>query len=294
MREPEYNRVPHFYSITTVLIVVNLLVFVWTEIAKAYFQNGYLKTFEYFALSNQGLSQGYLWQYLTFQFLHLNSTHFIFNMMGLFFLGRAVEGMIGSKRLLLLYLSSGAVGGVFQTVLGLIFPSVFGIPVAGASAGVFGLLAALGTLVPYSEMLLFFILPVQTMYVAWAGAIGAAFYVMVPAQPHIAHAAHLGGMIGAFVFVRFFIQHRWQLPQWMLQWRLPQRRIAPPRELAIKRAGKSWSSKPLPPAEDLSADEYLQKEVDPILDKISARGIQSLTQREREILERARSKMNKR
>ena len=45
--------------------------------------------------------------------------------------------------------------------------------------------------------------------------------------------------------------------------------------------------------EDLSTDKFLQTEVDPILDKISAHGIQSLTAREREILEKARAKMGK-
>ncbi|HXB58706.1 MAG TPA: DUF6576 domain-containing protein, partial [Candidatus Acidoferrales bacterium] len=61
-------------------------------------------------------------------------------------------------------------------------------------------------------------------------------------------------------------------------------------------AGKKsiWNKSKIPPDEDLSPAEYLQKEVDPILDKISAHGIQSLTAREREILEKARSKMNKR
>jgi hypothetical protein len=44
----------------------------------------------------------------------------------------------------------------------------------------------------------------------------------------------------------------------------------------------------------LSADEFLQLEVDPILDKISAHGIHSLTARERDILEKARTKMAKR
>jgi hypothetical protein len=47
----------------------------------------------------------------------------------------------------------------------------------------------------------------------------------------------------------------------------------------------------MPAAEDLPADEFLIREVDPILDKISAHGIQSLTDRERKILEAARSKM---
>ena len=59
---------------------------------------------------------------------------------------------------------------------------------------------------------------------------------------------------------------------------------AAPRELAAKRVSKKsfWNANPIPPAEDLTPAEFLQKEVDPILDKISERGIQSLTARERD------------
>jgi hypothetical protein len=46
--------------------------------------------------------------------------------------------------------------------------------------------------------------------------------------------------------------------------------------------------------EDLPPEEFLSKEVDPILDKISAHGIQSLTDRERRVLQAARAKMAKR
>ena len=59
-----------------------------------------------------------------------------------------------------------------------------------------------------------------------------------------------------------------------------------PRKLVNVRPAKS--------DKDLATDEFLQTEVDPILDKISALGIQSLTAREREILEKARAKMAKR
>jgi hypothetical protein len=38
----------------------------------------------------------------------------------------------------------------------------------------------------------------------------------------------------------------------------------------------------------------MSQEVDPILEKISAHGIQSLTERERQILQSARDKMSKR
>src|SRR5213076_2893816 len=96
--------------------------------------------------------------------------------------------------LLLVYLTSGVVGGVFQTLLGLIFPGTYGVEVAGASAGVFGLLAALAALEPDGEILIFMLLPSKIKYLAWSAALVAMFYVIVPAQPGIAHAAHLGGM----------------------------------------------------------------------------------------------------
>jgi len=50
----------------------------------------------------------------------------------------------------------------------------------------------------------------------------------------------------------------------------------------------------IPKAEQVEPEEFISREVDPILDKISAHGIQSLTPREKQILEAARSKMDKR
>ena len=62
------------------------------------------------------------------------------------------------------------------------------------------------------------------------------------------------------------------------------------------RTGKSSDQRSVAshPDEDLTTDEFVKSEVDPILDKISRQGIQSLTERERQILEKARSRMAKR
>ena len=108
---------------------------------------------------------------------------------------------------------------------------------------------------------------------------------------NIANAAHLGGMLTGFVFVRQFIQGRWSWPRWGT----PSSRPAAPREFAVTRAGQGrfWRSAAGEPDEELPTDEFVKSEVDPILDKISAHGIQSLTAREREILEKARSKLAK-
>lgn len=291
MRDAGYNRHMEAYSVTSLLIAVNLIVFVWWEVSMFYLPAAHGFTEKYFALSNEGIAHGYLWQFLTFQFLHLNLSHIFGNMLTLYFLGRVLEPMMSRKQFLTLYLGSGLVGGVLQSLLGLISRAAFGGPVLGASAGVCGLLAAVGTLEPNLEFLAFFLMPVRAKYLAWFAVIMSAFFVLVPVEPELANAAHLGGMLGGFAFIRLFIQHRWHMPQW----KFASRRSAP-RELAAKRASKKsfWNATPIPPAEDLTPDEFVQKEVDPILDKISERGIQSLTAREREILEKARSKMNRR
>ena len=231
MRQAGYHRPMEAFSMTSLLIMANLIVFVWWEVALAYFRRAFDFTNYYFALSNEGLAHGYVWQLLTFQFLHLNLMHFAGNMIGLYFLGRALEPMIGGRQFLTLYLCSGIVGGVFQSLLGLVFHSLGG-PVLGASAGILALLAALATLEPDLEMLAFFLVPVRVKYLAWFAAIVSAFYMLVPAEQgfaNIAQAAHLGGMLGGYAFVRLFIQHRWHMPQW----RFPAHHH-PPRELAAK------------------------------------------------------------
>jgi membrane associated rhomboid family serine protease len=191
-----------------------------------------------------------------------------------------------------LYVASGVIGGLVQ-LLYFFLTSENG-SVVGASAGGTGLVGAF-CMLSWDEsfsLLVFYIIPVtmrgKTLF--WLSLGLASLFLLTP-QSHIANAAHLGGLLAGFLYVRQIFQGRWHLPQW----HLPARR-SPPREFAARRVGKKavWGSGPIPPDEDLSPSEYLQKEVDPILDKISASGIQSLTQREREILEKARSRMNKR
>lgn len=288
MRQPEYHPAGRFFSMTVVLIVANLIIFVLLEISNAYSKDLAKSIFYYCALSKEGLSHGYVWQYLTFQFLHVGPWHFIFNMVALFMFGRPVEERIGSRRLLVVYLACGVVGGVFQTILGLIVPDTYGVQVAGASAGVFGLLAALAALEPDGEILILFFLPSKMKYLAWSAALVATFYVIVPAQQGIAHAAHLGGMAMGIFYVQQVLQRRW------FQLKNPLRSESP---RALVTAGKGKNkllSSGTDTKEDFSTDEFLKNEVDPILDKISARGIQSLTARERETLEKARAKMAKR
>ena len=288
MREPAWRDRPVMppLSFTVMLLVANAIVFIAECIALGYpprFLPG-----NSFALSVEGLERGFVWQLLTYQFMHAGLLHILLNSWGIFLFGRALEDALGWKRFLTLYFSSGVVGGVFQMAAALLWPNYFGGPVVGASAGGFGLMAAFAVLFPDREMGLMFlpmIFRAKTLLIV--SAILTVMCIIFPAD-NIANAAHLGGMLTGVVFVRQFVQGRW----W--QRTLPRRRAAP-REFVNVRTAKSgsWRSSAGKPDEEDSTDHFVKSEVDPILDKISAQGIQSLTAREREILEKARARMSK-
>ena len=288
IRDGIFQRV---WPATVILMVVNGAVFVLQEILGFYAPASYQSLMRALALSREGLSHGHVWQLFTFQFLHGGMMHLLFNLMGIFFFGRLVEDRLGKAAFLKLYFLSGVVGGLLQGTLGLAIPVYFGAPVVGASAGVYGLIMTSALLEPHGVILLFFVLPMRMKYfVAIAGAI-ALFYILVPAEPGIAHAAHLGGMLGALAFMR------WR--SWMEAFRPVREQRQPvlrPRELlpvsGEKRSLRQRFRKN--PDAEVSSAEFISREVDPILDKISQHGIHSLTPREREILEAARTKMEKR
>jgi membrane associated rhomboid family serine protease len=280
MRQPAYHE-PRM-SFTVALLIVNAAVFLVQLVASNSEIEG-----RYFALSLTGLKHGYVWQLLTFQFMHANWMHIIFNSLAIYFFGHPVETALGRRHFLTLYLLSGVIGGLVQMLFAWLAPQYFDGPVVGASAGASGLVAAFAILhwTERFSLLIYFIPVNMTGKTLLMVSLGLAFVGMLTPYSGIANAAHLGGILTGGYYVRLFIQGEWP------RWKFPSRRAAP-RELAVKRAGKSafWHSAANKPGDD-SADDFLKNEVDPILEKISAHGIHSLTARERETLENARKKM---
>ena len=249
---------------------------------------------QYFALSVEGLRHGYVWQLLTFQFMHSVSdpAHLLFNCLAIYIFGREIEEALGRRSFLTLYFSSGIIGGLFQVLAGILVPHQFGGATVGASAGAFGLTAAFAMLFPEQMLYFLLILPVRAKYLLLMSlviaGIGMAFPPKDPNAPHIAHAAHLGGMLAGIVFIKYAVH--WHLPRFHRAERPQLRRLVK----VHSQQSSPWDTDKNVIEEDLPPEEFVSKEVDPILDKISAQGIQSLTDRERKILESARQKMAKR
>src|SRR5258706_8382502 len=192
-------------SLSLLLIVVLVAVFV-LQYALQFYTGFDLQ--EYCALSNAGLAKGKVWQLLTFQFLHSGPWpwHLLFNCIGLYFFGRGVEEILGSKRFLLLYFLSGIAGGVLQVLGTLLLPHHPDIPVVGPSAGVCGLLAIFCTLNPMQELTIwiyFFPLNVRARYFLFFLLGLSIFGTLIPFD-QVAHAAHLGGILLGIAYVRWF------------------------------------------------------------------------------------------
>ncbi len=286
MRQPSFGS---RRSATVILLIANIVAF-FLQWALPSLLHVNLRPL---ALSVDGLRHGYIWQLVTFQFMHANLWHLAANCWVIYMFGREMESVLGVKSFLTLYFAGGIIGGILQVIFGLILPGHFGGAVLGASAGAFALTAAFATLFPERPLtlLLFFIIPVnmRAKFLLLFSAIITLWGIAFPGS-NVAHAAHLGGMLTGMAFIKYAGRWDFHLP------RFGGRRKDSPRHLVKVHSQKSgfWGRGKSDAELDLPSDEFLSKEVDPILDKINTQGIQSLTERERKILETARAKMGKR
>lgn len=261
----------------------------------------------YLALTREGILSGWIWQLLTFQFLHGSTLHLIFNLLGLWFLGRSVEQVLGRSRFVLAYFGSGIVGGVLQSVLMWAFPALYAGYVVGASAGILGILTVFCLLHADATFRLYLLIPVSARVLLYITAGVELFFTLVPSHRDgaVAHPAHLGGMMLGALWVRSGWHHDWNpLPGAALVDRIKNLFYRPHRtpKLRVLKGGTQPTASRIKTApaptvvntEDLAPDEFIAREVDPILDKIAAHGMSSLTDKERRVLAAARDKVSKR
>ena len=278
-------------SMTNSLIVLLIIAFVAQSVLEFYF--GY--SWRHLALTAHGIQHGQVWQLFTFQFLHSTPWpwHVLGNCLALYFFGSSVEETLGSRKFVGLYFSCGLAGGILQFLATWLLPNHLDNPVVGASAGVLGIVATFATMFPERDVmtfLYFFPIRVKIKYLFWFTLFLSLYGTLVP-YSNVAYGAHLGGMLLGYAYVRWVLEASEKWAFWRRFRRTPR-----PVELVSAHAPKhsSWRTAAKPVALDVTPDEFISREVDPILDKISAHGIQSLTERERKVLEDARKKMARR
>jgi len=255
------------------LIVANLVVFLLQ--VTLFVSPEFVNTFGFAPL----VARARPWTFVTYMFLHAGPLHLAVNLLALFVFGPQVEERMGSWPFLGYYLLCGLGGAGLSFVL-MQFKPVGA--VVGASAAVYGVLLAFAWASP-NEPINVFPLP-EPVPAKWLVTFFVAVSLVLalfPSSDGVAHLAHLGGFATGFLYLK------------LADWRLGRaerhlRRASQPSVLV--HPGRAARASDAPKRGRVERDPA-QAEIDRVLDKISARGIDSLTPAERRFLAEMSRKM---
>ena len=187
--------------VTTALIIANVAVFLLQNLAP-----GIIVPFALWPLAAAGSGIGASfapWQLVTYAFLHGSLVHLAFNMFALYMFGGAIEQVFGPRRYTIFYFVSVISAAITQLIVAMVMHGVY--PTIGASGGVFGLLLAYAMYFPRNRvMLLFPPIPMSARMFVVVYAVIELLLGVSGAQSGVAHFAHLGGMIGGWLLLRFW------------------------------------------------------------------------------------------
>ena len=282
---PRFGGMGGGQSMVTWLLIINCIVFIVDYILTSgarvpRWMSPYLMGRFSIAEGIEGLQ---LWRAITYQFLHADFFHILFNMIGLYFFGPLLEQWWGSKRFLAFYLLCGVGGVVPYTVIGYLAPGIILEPgdpelarfaaeivkevgLIGASGSIYGILIACAVLYPRQEVrLLFPPIPMKMRTMALI-FLGIAFFSVLAGTPNAGgELAHLGGALFGFLLVK---------KPGVLNFA---DRFSPQAIQDGYNRGR-YEKK-------IKQQQASREEVDRILAKVSEKGLQSLTKREKKILQ---------
>lgn len=137
------------------------------------------------------------WTFVTYMFLHGSIWHILFNMIGLYFFGPRVEQRMGANRFLWLYFLSGISGGLLSLILA---PNA---PIIGASAAIFGVVLAFARFWPTDKIYIWGVLPLEARWLVVLTIVWAIYSGLTGSTGGVADYAHLGGYVGAYVYLKW-------------------------------------------------------------------------------------------
>jgi membrane associated rhomboid family serine protease len=247
------------------LVAINVAAFV-AEIFLDAFQPGFVR--DYLALSDRGVHDAYAWQFVTAAFLYGNPWHFFGNVLVLYLLGRDIEPIIGQRHFFYLFVS-GAIGGE----LGHLFLMPSETLLYAASGGVAAVLIAYATILPELDLIAWpvsrFAFHLKAKHAAFGIFLLSLATLVVDRHGAVIHSAIPGGLAAGWLYSNLlgFGHASWLRRFWQKR-----------RDTAAR-------------VQRMSREEFIEQEIDPVLEKISRTGMQSLTRAERRILAQAQEKV---
>ena len=302
-------------TVTKNLLLINIVVFLAALVFQRQFNMEHWGGLHFFMAPDF-----HVWQFVTYQFLHGNFTHLFFNMFALWMFGCVIERVWGPQKFFFYYLVCGIGAGLCQEVVQYIeFSSdgltalsvndkinVVGVGVMtvgqiynlactiGASGAVYGILLAFGMTFP-NERIFIFPLPVP-IKAKWFVIIYAAielFSAYSSSGDHVAHVAHLGGMLFGLLLILYWRKHpgnSFNMGGGRQFFENMKRTFESRQGQATKQPNAQANRQPGfgPTREDdmeyNARKKELQAEIDALLDKIRKSGYDSLTKDEKQRL----------
>lgn len=223
------------------------------------------------------------WTLLTYSFMHGDLGHIFFNMLGLYFFGRVISDLLGSKRLVSVYILGAIAGAVtFLIAYNLIsyYSHQFTGGMVGASAAIYAIIVAAAFTAPEYEFHLFMMFRVKLKYIA-------LFYVFISllsikGNNAGGNLAHLGGALIGYIYIKSLrrgIDMGKPIEQFLsffTDFKPPKIMFKPKPKMKVSKNDRGTSSNT-----SVSNKKASQEEIDRILDKINDSGYESLTKEEK-------------
>jgi membrane associated rhomboid family serine protease len=178
------------------LIGINILVYVLEQIFPISI---------FLALNPQAVRHGWVWQVVSYMFVHGNISHLLFNMLALFVFGVQVERYLGSREFLCYYFSTGILAGVFSLIVFWLTGN-YSVWLMGASGALFAVQLAYAVIFPKSVLYLWGLLPLQAPVMVLGFTALEVFLLILRLQSGVAHLTHLAGF--GFGWLYFLIRLR--------------------------------------------------------------------------------------
>ena len=141
----------------------------------------------------------FLWQLVTYMFLHGGFFHILFNLLAFWMFGGELENYWGSKKFLFYFLFCGIGAGICTVV---VTPYQF-IPVIGASGAIYGILLAFGWLFPNRLIYVYFLFPIPAKYFVIIFGLIEFFSSIGGAGGGVSHLTHLGGLLFGLLYMLY-------------------------------------------------------------------------------------------
>ena len=291
-------------TITKNLLIINVLAF----IAYIVLKNRDIDINDIFGLHFFLASKFHIYQLFTYMFMHGGWEHLFFNMFTLWMFGCVMERVWGPRKFLFYYILCGLGAGLIQEISQYVNYSIEGLSAyeyavfkdggqilmseylnlwttVGASGAIYGILLAFGMTFAEERMFIFPLpVPIKAKWFIMGSIAIELFLALQTSSDHVAHFAHLGGMLFGFILIKYWQKH----PDDSIYGRNNGKSILDRmRENWEKRNGRSAGGEDISRKSDwdYNADKKATEEkVDKILDKIRKNGYGSLTEEEKKFL----------